>query len=193
VASVDHTYEATAVEFPDRRLEKGVFGSHLTSHTRSDPQALAYAVSVRLDDLRFVLNEFAALNGGRDGVFAGELDLSRVALAGHSLGGLTTIRGVQQDLRFRAGISLDGVVPDRLALPTTTPVLLLTAGRSRWNENDCLWSALRGARLALNLNGAEHMALSDAVWLGNGTVASGAMGVEKTVAAVRDASAVISR
>jgi predicted dienelactone hydrolase len=190
VASVDHTYEATAVEFPDGRLEKGVFGSHLTSYTRSDPQALAFAVSIRLDDLRFVLNELAALDGGRDRVFAGKLDLSRIALAGHSLGGLTAIRGVQQDVRFRAGISLDGVVPDRLALPTTTPVLLLTAGRSQWNENDCqLWSAFRGTRLAVNLNGAEHTALSDAVWLANGAVATGAMGIEKTVAAARDASA----
>jgi hypothetical protein len=48
---------------------------------------------------------------------------------------------------------------------------------------------LRGTRLAVNLNGAEHTALSDAVSLGNGVVATGALGVEKTIAAVRDASA----
>jgi dienelactone hydrolase len=190
VASVDHTYEATAVEFPDGRVAKSVFGSHLTSYTRSDPKALAFAVSVRLDDLTFVLNELTALNDGREPVFAGKLDLSRIALAGHSLGGLTTIRGVQQDARFRAGISLDGLVPDRLALPTTKPVLILTAGRSQWNENDCqLWSALHGVRLGVNLNGAEHTALSDAIWLGNGVVTTGAMGVEKTIASIRDVSA----
>ena len=33
VASVDHTYEATAVEFPDGRLVKSVFGSHLAEST----------------------------------------------------------------------------------------------------------------------------------------------------------------
>jgi dienelactone hydrolase len=190
VASVDHTYEATAVEFPDGRVAKGLFGSHFTSFTRSDPPALAFAVSVRLDDLRFVLNELAALNGGRGGVFAGKLDLSRIAVVGHSLGGLTAIRGIQSDARFRAAISLDGLVPDRLAPAMKRPVLLLTAGRREWNENDCqLWSALQGVRTAVSLVGAEHAALSDAVWLGNGAVATGAMGVAKAIAAVRNASA----
>jgi dienelactone hydrolase len=190
VASVDHTYEATAVEFPNGTVAKSVFGSHLTSYTRSDPQALAFAVSVRIGDLSFVLDELAALAKAREGVFAGKLDLSRIALAGHSLGGLTAVRGVEHDARFRAAISLDGLVPDRLTLPTWTPVLLLTAGRSRWNENDCqLWSALQGVRLAVNFNGAEHTAFSDALWLGHGAVATGRMGMDKTVTAIRDVSA----
>jgi dienelactone hydrolase len=190
VASVDHTHEATAVEFPNGTVAKSVFGSHLTSYTRSDPQALAFAVSVRVGDLSFVLDELAALAKARDGVFAGKLDLSRIALAGHSLGGLTAVRGVEHDARFRAAISLDGLVPDRLTLLTSTPVLLLTAGRSQWNENDCqLWSALQGVRLAVNLNGAEHIAFSDALWLGKGAVATGRMGMDKTVTAIRDVSA----
>jgi predicted dienelactone hydrolase len=190
VAAVDHTYEATVVEFPDGRIAKSVFGSHLTSYTRSDPQALAFAVSVRLDDLRFVLDRLTVLNGAADGAMAGKLDLSRIALAGHSLGGLTTIRGVEKEPRFRAGISLDGLVMDRLTPTTKTPVLLVTAGRARWNENDCqLWSALEGGRTAVNLNGADHAALSDAVWVGNGAIATGDLGVERIIADVRDASA----
>jgi predicted dienelactone hydrolase len=190
VVAVDHTYEATAVEFPDGRVEQGVFGSSLTRYTRSNPQALAFAVSVRLADLRFVVNELTALNGGAGTAFAGKLDLTRMALAGHSLGGLTTLRGVEKDARFRAGISLDGLVPDRLTPPTTTPVLLVRAGNDRWNENDChLWRALRGVRATVNLTGAEHVALSDAVWLGSGVVSTGPMGTEKTIAAIREASA----
>jgi predicted dienelactone hydrolase len=190
VVAVDHTYEATAVEFPDGRIEQGIFGSSLTRYTRSDPQTLAFAVSVRLADLRFVVNKLTALNGTGYADFAGKLDLSRVALAGHSLGGLTTVRGVEKDVRFRAGISLDGIVPDRLTLPTTTPVLLVRAGINPWNENDCqLWSALRGVRATVNLTGAEHVALSDAVWLGRGAIATGPLGVEKTIAAVRETSA----
>jgi len=189
VVAVDHTYEATAVEFPDGRLEQGIFGSFLTSYTRSDPQALAFAVSVRLADLRFVVNQLTTLNNVGNSAFAGKLDLSRLALVGHSLGGLTTVRGVEKDKRFRAGISLDGLVPDHLTLPTTTPVLVLRAG-TNWNENDCqLWSALQGVRAAVNLNGMEHVALSDAVWIGNGAVATGPMGIDKTIAAVRETSA----
>ena len=190
VVAVDHTYEATAVEFPDGRVEQGVFGSYLTRYTRSDPPALAFAVSVRLADLRFVVNKLSAVNGGGDQDFADKLDLSRIALLGHSLGGLTTLLGVEKDGQFRAGISLDGLVPDRLTPPTTTPVLLVKAGINPWNENDCqLWSALRGNRVAVSLPGAEHIALSDAVWLGSGAVATGPMGIEKTIAAIRETSA----
>ena len=190
VVAVDHTYEATAVEFPDGRVEQGVFGSYLTRYTRSDPQALAFAVSVRLADLGFVVNKLSAVNGGGDQDFADKLDLSRIALLGHSLGGLTTLLGVEKDGQFRAGISLDGLVPDRLTPPTTTPVLLVKAGINPWNENDCqLWSALRGNRVAVSLPGAEHIALSDAVWLGSGAVATGPMGIEKTIAAIRETSA----
>jgi predicted dienelactone hydrolase len=190
VVAVDHTYEATAVEFPDGRVEQGIFGSYLTRYTRSDPQALAFAVSVRLADLRFVVNKLSAVNGGGDQVLADKLDLSRIALLGHSLGGLTTLLGVEKDARFRAGISLDGLVPDRLTPPTATPILLVRAGINPWNENDCqLWSALRGNRVAVSLPGAEHIALSDAVWLGSGAVATGHMGIEETIAAIRETSA----
>jgi dienelactone hydrolase len=187
VASVDHTYEATAVEFPDGRLVKSVFGSHLTNYVRSDAQALAFAVSVRLDDLKFVLNELERLNAGHDSDFTAKLDLSRIALAGHSLGGLTAILGVENEPRFKAGIVLDGVLPDHPASPTKTPILTLAAGREKWNENDCrLWGALRGPRMAVNLQGADHLTPSDALWLAKGAVKSGEMGPDKTIAAIRD-------
>jgi len=42
VAAVDHTYEATAVEFLDGRLVKSVFGSHLAENTlRRDGQSFS--------------------------------------------------------------------------------------------------------------------------------------------------------
>jgi pimeloyl-ACP methyl ester carboxylesterase len=116
----------------------------------------------------------------------GRLDMSRVALAGHSLGGLTALLGVQQDPRFRAGVILDGVLPEFVAVGTQTPMLVLTAGNDGWGENDCrLWNGLRGPRVAVNLKGAEHVTPSDAVWLARYAIKSGTMGPEKTIAAVR--------
>jgi len=186
VASVDHTYEATAVEFPDGRLAKSVFGSHLTKYVRSDAGALELAVSVRLGDLGFVLDELARLNAERDGYFAARLDLSRIALAGHSLGGLTTLRALESEPRFKAGILLDGVMPSHLASPLHQAVLTLVAGREGWNEDDCrLWDALHGPRLAVNMPGAEHIALSDAVWLLRSNVSTGGVSPEAAIAAMR--------
>lgn len=187
VASVDHTFEATAVEFPDGRFVESVFGSHLGTAARSDDAAIEFAVSVRLRDLEFVVDELELLNSGADADMAGKMDMSRVALAGHSLGGLTTILGVEKESRFHAGVVLDGVMPKSSMREIETPMLIVAAGRESWtNEEEQLWSSLHGPRLAVNLRGAEHVAPSDLVWLAAGAVEVGPMGAEKTMAAVRN-------
>jgi Platelet-activating factor acetylhydrolase, isoform II len=185
---VNHTYEATAVEFPDGRLVKSVLGSHLAENTwRRDEQALSLAVSVRLSDLKFMVNELERLNAEVGNPFAGKLDMARVAVAGHSLGGLTALIGVEREKRFRAGIMIDGEVPDASVRLTNTAVLILAMGRDKWSDNECrLWSDLRGPRLAVNLEGAEHLTPSDAVWLAKGAVRTGAMGPDKTIEAMRN-------
>src|SRR6266566_8253369 len=184
VGSVAHTYETTAVELPDGRFAKSVLGSHLGKTLRGDVPALRFAMSVRLRDLEFVVNELELLNARSDSPFAGKLDMSAVALAGHSMGGLAALLGVERDPRFRAGIIIDGDVPDALVSQTQTPVLILAAGREAWSDDESrLWANLRGPRLAVNLRGAEHLTPSDAVWLAKDAIATGAMGPEKTMAA----------
>jgi predicted dienelactone hydrolase len=187
VASVDHTYEATAVEFPDGRFVKSLVGSHFGDTWRLDDQTLAFALSVRLADLHFVVNELRRLNAKVDGLFTGKLDTSRIALMGHSLGGEATISGMQQETRFRAGVLLDGVLSDESVLGTDKAILILAAGRDQWSKDECrLWSNLRGPRFAVNLKGAEHITPTDAVWLARGAIRTSAMGPDKTIAAVRD-------
>ena len=187
VASVNHTHEATASEFPDGRFAKSVLGSHLADSWRGDDQALTFATSVRLDDLRFVVNELQRLNMQADSPFASRLDMSRVAVAGHSLGGAAAFLSVEEEPRFRAGIIIDGFVPGALIRTTRTPVLILAAGREKWSSDECrLWGNLRGPRLAVNLEGAEHETPSDAVWLLKGAIRTGEMGPDKTIAAVRN-------
>ena len=188
VAAVDHTYEATAVEFPDGRFVQSVFGSHLAESTwRRDEQSLSMALSVRLKDLKFVVDELTRLNGEPVGPFAGRLDLNKVAVAGHSLGGWTAWIGATQEARFKAAVLLDASVSHVSATPTNIPVLIFAMGRALWGDQECrLWSNLHGPRFAVNLKGAEHVTPSDAVWLAKGAVKTGPMGPEKTVAAVRD-------
>jgi predicted dienelactone hydrolase len=187
VASVDHTYEATAVEFPDGRFIESVFGSHLVGTLRGDEQALSFAVSVRLEDLKFVVSALEGLNARPDSPFNGKLDVSRFALAGHSLGGLTAILGIEQEPHFKAAVVIDGVLPDDLRSEIQTPVLMLVAGNDNWSESRCrLGSRLRGPQFVVNFPSAEHVTPSDAVWLAKGTIKTGNMGPEKTIAAVRD-------
>jgi dienelactone hydrolase len=187
VASVNHTYEATAVEFPDGRFVKSVVGSHLAADLLpTDNETMDKVVSARLNDLKFVFDELGRLNSRAGSPFAGSLDTKHIAVAGHSLGGLTALLAVEEEPRFSAGIVIDGDIPDRLVKATKTPVLILTMGRERWSNEECeLWDNLTGPRLAVNLPGAEHLTPTDAAWLTNGAIKTGTIGLDQTVAALR--------
>ena len=190
VASVDHTYEASAVQFPDGRFAHSGFGSHLGQTLLEDEASLAFALSVRLDDLKFVADELLHLNGTANGPFSNRLDTSRMAIAGHSMGGLAAALTVQHDLRYKAGVIIDvhdGYVPEAVVGTTRTPVFILASGREQWTENECrLWDKLKGPRFAVNFEGAEHLMPSDAVWLARNAVRTGTMGPDKAVSAVRN-------
>jgi len=190
VASVDHTYEAIAVQFPDGRFVYSGFGSHLGKKLLEDEPSLTFALSVRLADLRFVAGELDRMNRSAISPFAGKLDTSRIAIAGHSMGGLAASVAVDRDARFKAGLIIDihdGYVPDAVVGTTRAPVFILASGREQWTENECkLWDNLRGPRFAVNFTGAEHLTPSDAVWLAKGAVKAGTMGPDKTVTALRE-------
>jgi dienelactone hydrolase len=163
-----------------------VFGSHLGGELRSDEEGYALAVVARLADLTFVLDQLERLNVSAESPFAGKLDTSRVALAGHSLGGLTTVLALQQEPRFKVGIVLDGVMPQAPIRPMSKPLFLLVAGRDQWSNEDCqVWRNLLGPRVSLNLPGAEHIAPSDAVWLAKSDVNTGTLTPEQTVENIR--------
>ena len=185
VVSVDHTYEATAIDCPDGRFAKSLLGSHWDNTWRTDRQTLDFAVSVRLDDLKFVVNQLERMNRDSGSPFAGKLDTTRMAIAGHSLGGMAALPAVLQDPRFKAVVLMDGW-PDTLTAPIETPALILAAGHEQWSEAEReLWASLHGPRLAVNLKGAEHLTPTDLVWLAKGGIKTGAMGTDKTIAAIR--------
>lgn len=187
VASIDHTHEATAIEFPDGRMAKSLVGSHLNNSWRTDESTLSLVMSARLKDISFVVDKLERLNSTLGTPFTGKLDMSRLSLMGHSLGGEATIEGLQKEPRFRAGVSLDGVLADTSAVETQQALMILAAGRKHWSKQECkLWTALKGPRLAVNLRVAEHLSLSDAVWLARGAFETGTIGPDKTIAAVRD-------
>jgi dienelactone hydrolase len=186
VASVDHTYEATAVEFPDGRFLKSVLGSHIGNTWRMDDQAMSLALAARSEDLNFIVHELERLNTDAS-PFTGKLDTSRIGVLGHSLGGEAALSTIEQEVRFSAGVLIDPVLTDTSPAGTDRAILILAAGREQWSEIECrFWDQLRGPRLAVNLRDAEHVTPSDLVWLAKGAVKTGPMGPEKTIAALRD-------
>ncbi len=186
VVAVNHTYEATAVAFSDGRLVRSVVGSHLGGTVPRSPRAARFALDARLKDLKFVLGQIALLNGRRDGPFAGRFDLSKIVVAGHSLGGLTALLTIS-DPHVKGAVLIDPVLPDVLPGRTNKPVLILAADRENWALNECsLWSNLQGPRLAVSLHGTDHLAFSDWIWLSKDAVQTGRMGPQKAMSAMRE-------
>jgi hypothetical protein len=188
VVTISHTYEAWEVEFPGGRVERGRHDPD--NDLTRDPYD---AVRIRLADTQFVLDQLAALNAGhnpdaeRRPLPAGLrhcLDLARIGVFGHSLGGATAAQAIAHDNRVIAAINLDGsFIPDLSPLPPTTPEELdqalvrfadrigtrpfMIMGDSGWgpdqfgNMTSVVWHHLRGWRRFVSLVGSTHGSYTD--------------------------------
>ncbi|MFJ1753334.1 alpha/beta hydrolase family protein [Kitasatospora sp. NPDC088134] len=166
VVTVDHTYDAAVVAFPGGRVETNPAGGM---------DDYGKALAVRTADVRFVLDRLAVLRaGGRPGVgrtplpvgLRGALDLGRVGMLGHSLGGAATAATMLADGRITAGASLDGgaagpVVAAGLDRPFLVVDTLGKGGMASTPALRTFWSHLRGWRLHLTVRGAAHQSFGD--------------------------------
>ncbi|WP_378738288.1 alpha/beta hydrolase family protein [Nocardia brasiliensis] len=168
VATINHTHEAFAVQFPDGRVERTVIPLD------SPPEVLRdILLPVRVADTRFVVDQLAEIASGRhagdDRVgtvdLAHSLDLSRIGMFGHSLGGSTTAQAMHDDSRIRAGVNLDGPLLGSVVVEgLDRPLLMLGNDNPRWlnRENwEPLWPRNTGVKIPLRLSGTEHMSFND--------------------------------
>jgi len=192
VASIAHAYESTALELPDGKLLTSRFGTYLTEGTlRMEDSWLKMATSIRQADLRFICEELTRWNK-RGGPLFGKLDLSRVGVLGHSLGADTAMTGLRLQPEIKAALLLDPIALSKSSIAgSNKPVMLVNEGREQWSDKECeLWKHLRGVRYAVLFPGADHLAPTDAVWLGaflpELQTASGDLGPDKSVDAIRN-------
>ncbi|MER5781166.1 alpha/beta hydrolase [Streptomyces mobaraensis] len=116
VVAVDHPGDAGEVEFPaDLPGRERVRTTVLTGPP--GPELFDVLVDTRIADLRFVLDQLAVLAAGRspDALgrplprgLAAALDLRRVGVYGHSLGGTAVTEAMRRDRRIRAAVNLEG-------------------------------------------------------------------------------------
>lgn len=172
VASVDHTHEAGAVAFPDDRIVRASVEVP-PGVTEEEDRIKAGWVSLRAADLRFVADELARLDaaagGGR---FTGRLDLARLGIFGHSLGGATALEALRLDERFKAGVALDSTLRgETVGARFDRPLLFMTGGKGHWESEadrtryeDRLRQVsdnLRASGYRLTLDGAGHANFGD--------------------------------
>jgi dienelactone hydrolase len=138
VVSLSHPYSTAATVFPDGRVTASTAeaGSRAlsaatakaTSDAEFDP-VVERIGSVWLADVRFVLDQMEQFNAS-DSPFAGRLDLTRVGIFGHSLGGGTAAEALYQDERFDAAINMDGTLFGEVATHgVARPLMLMLSER----------------------------------------------------------------
>ncbi|SOB85832.1 alpha/beta hydrolase family protein [Streptomyces sp. 1331.2] len=182
VVTVDHTYEASEVAFPDGELATSVLPGMLGQPDLDIGAVLRKLMATRVDDTRFVLDQLAGLGTRADlpsGV-AGALDLDRIGMVGHSAGGFTALQTMHDDRRITAGINLDGQMhfpgPDGhtgVQLPSVAedgldrPFLLMgtrSDDSGSYHQQpgwDALWQHSTGWHADLTLEGSRHGSYTD--------------------------------
>lgn len=118
VIGVNHTYSSYVTNFSDGRilyLDKK-FRIPLKNIIKEDMKGqvdiIVQELEVWVQDVNFVLDQVERLNINKESFLFGKLDLNRLGIFGHSLGGALAAEMCRRDSRFKAGISLDGSVSD---------------------------------------------------------------------------------
>lgn len=176
VVGINHTYTSAVTVLPDGRILPFA-SSFLPTNLAEFEPAFNQAVGVRAADAQFVLNQLTALNtNDPSGLFTGRLDLAQVGMFGHSFGGATTTRVLQLDNRFRAGLSLEGILlsPSLTQPAIQQPLMLINAERTYDDSligqtlrpadlflRQTLYQQAGGAAYNLTVGGTEHSNFSD--------------------------------
>lgn len=178
VVTVDHTYEATEVEFPGGRLATmRIFDGAPPTDPDAVSALLREVVAVRVADTRFVLDRLPGLNRT---LFGGVLDPGRAGMFGHSAGGFTAAQTMHDDRRVLAGVNMDGQMdyvggePDGSRLSTVArdgldrPLLLMgTDGEGSGDYRKqpswaAFWRNTSGWKANVTLTGSRHASYTDA-------------------------------
>lgn len=167
VVAINHTHEAFAVRFPDGRTERSAVPLDSPLNVLAD-----VLLPTRVADARFVLDQLSAAAGHPTDAgpalpqhLADELDLTKVGMFGHSLGGATTAQTMHDDSRVAAGVNLDGPILGSVSADgLDRPLLMLASDTSPWFGNsgwEPYWATNTGLKLPLRVAGTRHMSFTD--------------------------------
>ncbi|MFI5619813.1 alpha/beta hydrolase family protein [Streptomyces sp. NPDC051567] len=159
VASVDHAYESVSTTFPGGRIPPCL------ACDRIDKEGGHRAVTeTRGRDVSFLLDRLTARHPAWR--HAGLIDRTRIAMAGHSIGGASAIQTMAADPRVRAGIDMDGTLSSPFPAGGIggRPFLLIGAQDTlpgvpgAWSEP---WPLLDGWKRWITVDGADHSGFTD--------------------------------
>jgi predicted dienelactone hydrolase len=174
VVGFDAPHRSSVVVLPDGRV--------IARAPRNNADLVAGHEQARLaerlvrewsDDMGFALDQLERLNASDpSGRFLGRLDMERVGVFGHSLGGATALTFCHDDPRCKAGIDVDGApLGEVINEGVTQPFLFLLSDHGGAPEAErheveakirSIYDRLpRDRRSRITIQGANHFMFSD--------------------------------
>jgi dienelactone hydrolase len=113
IVGINHTYDAPVTAFSDGRVIRASpkFMEGINSRAGSIEESFRFRAAVadyKTADIKFVVDQLEDIINKRSSVLAGRLDLTRLGVFGHSLGGNAALEFCRKDDRCKVAINLDG-------------------------------------------------------------------------------------
>jgi dienelactone hydrolase len=113
IVGINHTYDAPVTVFSDGRVipVSQKFMERVNSRAGSIKEAFQFRAAVadyKTADIQFVVDQLENMINRGSSVLAGRLDLTRLGIFGHSLGGNAALEFCRKDDRCKVAVNLDG-------------------------------------------------------------------------------------
>jgi predicted dienelactone hydrolase len=127
-----------------------------------------------VDDTRLVLDRLASLPATSPGIqlaaqLAAQVDLQRIGVFGHSMGGVAAGQLCVEDPRCRAGLNLDGIPQygTMIDVPLKRPFLMVYSERpGRAGASDPIYRRAASPYYRVDVRGTLHLDFSDLIFWG---------------------------
>lgn len=140
VFAINHTYDCMFVKFNEHRTVKSLPPKELTIpnlEPKKIYEVFRNIIQIWSDDVDFVLNELQTLTDKKNDKFSLNLDLDKIGIFGHSLGGATTVNVYSVDERIKAAVCLDAGLFKPITLPKNFTKQMLVIQRENASELMC--------------------------------------------------------
>jgi len=108
VVALEHPYDAPVVVFPDGRILYSLPPKKSSNSAEGERQEMEKAADYRARDIVFANGKLSEVAADTRSLFRNRLDLHRVAVVGHSIGGMAALRACQLEERIGACVNIDG-------------------------------------------------------------------------------------
>jgi dienelactone hydrolase len=176
VIASDAPYSSSVVVFSGGRIVndniKGNPGNITSVVDRN--RRLDRLLTIWTNDTKFILDQLEQINkSDSKNIFHNRMNLDKVGIFGHALGGATAFRYCYDDDRCKAGVSINGIPIGKINLHESNlskPFMFLMPDQGRTNDQeyiqikrsiDTIYNQLPEGSAWINLKGARHFNFSD--------------------------------